>query len=177
MKIIETEIDGVKLLQRNSHYDIRGAFTKPFCKSEFLESRLETDFAEQYYSVSNRNVIRGMHFQIPPFEHSKLVYCVHGEVRDVLVDLRKGRNFGKSISCDLSHTNGLAVYIPSGVAHGFLSLTHGSILVYNVTSSYSSNHDRGILWNSFGFPWGTKDPIISKRDSTFEPLALFETPF
>lgn len=119
-----------------------------------------------------------MHFQVPPYENTKIVYAVSGKIMDVVLDIRKSSPaFGKYISVELSGETARAVYVPSGCAHGFLSLTDNAIVVYMQTSVYSAEHDKGILWNSFGMDWGVKDPVLSPRDHTFPTFEMFDTPF
>lgn len=160
------------------HSDRRGYFVKPFVMESFAIRGLEHDFAEQYYSSSRAQVTRGMHFQIPPHDHAKLVYCVHGTVLDVILDLRRGSpTFGQHTSVTLSANIGNAIFLPRGLAHGFCVLESPAILVYNVTSAYCAAADAGIRWDSFGMQWPWRDPIISARDAAFPPLEQFDTPF
>lgn len=158
--------------------DARGRFVKTFHEQAFTEKGLETNFAEEYYSVSHKNVIRGMHFQLPPMDHIKMVYCVAGEVLDVVVDLRVGSaTYGQHALFELSAEKANSIYIPKGMAHGFFSRTEQSIMMYKVGTIYSSLHDAGILWNSVNVPWPTIEPILSARDQGFPPLDKFVSPF
>lgn len=158
--------------------DARGRFVKPFQAHEFARLGLANAFHEQYYSHSHRGVIRGLHFQTPPHDHAKLVYCVAGEVLDVVVDIRKGSpTFGQVATFALSAAKGNAIYIPSGLAHGFCVVSEEATLVYNVTTAYEPAHDAGILWSSIELAWPVNQPILSDRDRRFPPLAGFETPF
>jgi len=137
-----------------------------------------SDFVEQYYSTSRRDVIRGMHFQLPPHDHAKLVYCAAGGVNDVLLDLRKeSGTYGWHVSVPLSADSGHAVYIARGVAHGFIATLEPALMIYNVTSEYAATHDTGVLWDSFGYDWGVARPIVSERDRGFPALAEFDSPF
>lgn len=158
--------------------DARGRFVKVFHDGAFRELGWETGFVEEYYSVSRRNVLRGMHFQRPPVDHAKLVYCVEGAVLDVALDLRRGSPaYGNSVAFDLSADRANMVYLPRGLAHGFLVVSERATLVYMVTSTHSPAHDDGVLWNSFGAPWPVADPILSERDRGFPPLSAFASPF
>jgi dTDP-4-dehydrorhamnose 3,5-epimerase len=178
MDFTELSITGCYIVRNSLHTDQRGRFFKPFVASAFLAQGLAIDFREQYYSSSGLNVLRGMHFQLPPHQHAKLVYCVAGKALDVLLDLRIGSStFGRYCSFELAEEQGQGVYIAPGVAHGFLSLSINTMLVYNVTSEYSSEHDCGISWNSFGFSWGIDNPVLSARDREFQGLAEFDSPF
>jgi dTDP-4-dehydrorhamnose 3,5-epimerase len=119
-----------------------------------------------------------MHFQIPPADHAKLVYCMSGAIHDVALDLRVGSpTYGEHEAYDLSAEYNNAVYLPSGMAHGFFVRSAPALVVYEVTSEHSPSHDTGILWNSFGASWPQSAPIISARDEGLTPLAQFESPF
>jgi len=178
MEIESTFIDGLKLIHLDKFEDERGTFLKVFNLDIFNEKRLETDFRESYFSISNKNVIRGMHFQIPPAEHTKLVYLNHGNVLDVILDIRRAsKTFGQYFTILLDSTNPIMMYIPIGCAHGFLSKEDNSIVSYIQSSVYDKDYDEGILWNSFGMEWGIESPIISKRDKSFIPFETFDTPF
>ncbi|HZG86173.1 dTDP-4-dehydrorhamnose 3,5-epimerase [Paenibacillus sp.] len=158
--------------------DQRGKFIKTFHSIAFSTLGLDFQSQEEYYSVSHKNVIRGLHFQIPPMDHKKIVYCVSGEVLDVVVDLRVGSpTYGQFQMFELNEAKANMIYIPSGLAHGFLTLSESAILLYKVTSVYSPEHDGGIHWNSIGIPWGVDRPIISDRDKSFPSLVDFESPF
>lgn len=178
MNIIKTSFEGLYLLETNNFQDERGSFQKMFNYDFFCKNGLETEFKEFYYSVSRKNVIRGMHFQLPPFDHVKLVYVSYGRVLDVVVDIRKhSATYGEHYSIELNAQKAQYLYIPRGFAHGFLSLEEGSVVNYAQTSCYSQKHDSGIAYNSIGFDWGIDSPIVSKRDSAFCRLDEFKTPF
>jgi dTDP-4-dehydrorhamnose 3,5-epimerase len=136
------------------------------------------DLKESYFSLSKKDVIRGMHFQTPPHQHAKVVFCPQGAILDVIIDLRKdSATFQQFYSQELSAENHKAYYIPEGFAHGFKSLTDDAITYYLVSSEYSQQHDTGILYNSFGFDWGVDNPVISERDSSFPALGEWESVF
>ena len=121
-----------------------------------------------------------MHFQIPPHDHAKVVYVVSGKILDVILDLRKeSSTYGQYFSVQLSAVDPSFLYIPSGMAHGFLSLEDNSKVLYMQTTTYSSECDKGILWNSFGVKWPllAQDAIISQRDLAHPPFADFTSPF
>lgn len=178
MEIEKTEFKDLYILHNRLMTDDRGLFLKLFNYDFFSENKLDTDFKEFYYSSSKKDVIRGMHFQTPPFHHTKLVYASHGRILDVVIDLRKSSaTYKKYFSIELNDKNGKYLYIPKGFAHGFLSLTENTIVNYAQTSCYSKEHDSGILSNSFGFDWGIENPIISQRDLKFEELNSFISPF
>jgi len=158
--------------------DIRGRFVKIFHEPSYAALGLETSFAEEYYSVSHDNVIRGLHFQVPPMDHVKVVYCLKGHALDVVLDLRVGSpTFGQFDIFELNSSNSSSIYIPKGMAHGFCALGDNTIMVYKVSTIYSPNHDAGILWNSVGIPWPTMGAVMSARDQGFPTLAQFRSPF
>jgi dTDP-4-dehydrorhamnose 3,5-epimerase len=158
--------------------DARGEFVKPFIETEYRDAGLCIQFAEEYYSRSVRNVLRGMHFQTPPYQFYKLVSCIYGCIRDVIVDLRRGSPcFGVCEVIDLESTEGKVLYLPPGIAHGFLVTSDTAIVSYKVTAAYAPENDTGVRWDSIGVDWGLKDPIVSTRDASFQKLREFETPF
>lgn len=178
MKLIETDFDGLYILQTIHFEDQRGEFQKLFNFDFFKENGLDTDFKEFYYSVNKKNVRRGMHFQLPPFDHTKVVYVSAGRILDVCVDIRKASStYGKCFSIELNSINGKYLYIPKGFAHGFLSLEDGSICNYAQTSVYNKECDSGIDQNSIDFIWPVENPIVSGRDLTFPTLNEFISPF
>lgn len=178
MNVIDTKIPGVYIIETNRFEDDRGIFVKTFNKEAFDEFNLNTNFTESFYSISNKDVIRGMHIQVPPKDHSKLVYVTKGSVIDVVLDIRKGSpTYGQFIETELSANNHRSVYMPPGCVHGFISLEDDTCMVYLQSSTYSKDHDTGIKYDSFGMKWPTSTPIISKRDLEFLPLEKFDSPF
>ncbi len=178
MKVVKNILNDCLLLDPGSFIDSRGSFTKFFSQAVFNELDLSLDIQEQFYTFSKKDVIRGMHFQTPPFDHNKLVTCIKGKVLDVVLDLRKeSSNYGKVESCVLDSTNESLIYIPKGFAHGFLSLEDDSCLMYSITTRYEPDNDVGILWNSIGFDWPCDKPIISKRDLEHIAFKDYSTPF
>lgn len=178
MKIISTKIPGCYEIFPVIHKDPRGVFVKTFHHQTFKEFGLNTVFREEYYSTSYKNVIRGLHFQLPPNDHIKLVYCTLGIVKDVVVDLRlNSPTYGNHVSINLSSEIGNMLYIPKGIAHGFCVLSKTSTLVYKTSAIYNSNMDTGIKWNSVKISWPNKNIIISERDKSFPTLKDFNSPF
>ena len=178
MKIITSEIPGCYEILNTIHTDSRGTFVKTFHSPTFKKFGLNTLFEEEYYSISFKNVIRGLHFQLPPHGHIKLVYCILGFVKDFVVDLRVGSpTYGKHLSINLSSKKGNMIYIPQGMAHGFCSLSKTSILVYKASTIHHPDKDSGIKWDSAGISWPNKVKIISKRDKSFIKLKDFKSPF
>jgi len=178
MEKIETGFEGLYLIQGKVFEDNRGLFLKTFNKSAFEELGLETDYKERYYSKSHKNVIRGMHFQIPPFAHVKIVNVIQGAVLDAVVDIRhKSPTFRKYFTVVLSENDGRFLYIPKGFAHGFKSLKDDTIVEYNQTTEYNNDCDCGIRWDSLGFDWELDNPVMSERDMSFPMLNDYLSPF
>ncbi len=178
MLVEDTEIPGCHVLQTRVLHDERGTFTKTFHAPMFEDATLRTDWVEEYFTLSAQGVVRGMHFQRPPADHAKMVFCLVGKVLDVVVDLRKGSPaFGRALGFELTADNGRGLYLPAGCAHGFLSLSGTSGMYYKVTSVYSPEHDAGIAWDSIDFDWPIADPLLSPRDRSHPALADFDTPF
>ena len=173
-----SKLAGCYELQPKVFQDARGCFVKIFHTPTFAAQGLETIFAEEYYSVSYKNVIRGMHFQLPPKDHVKMVYCVEGEVLDAVVDLRKGSpTYGSFDLFELSAAKANSIYIPKGMAHGFCVRSERAIMVYKVSTVYSRAHDAGVLWNSMEIPWPIAEPILSERDAAFPRFDEFVSSF
>lgn len=178
MDIEPTGIPGCYVLKAKVIHDDRGTFAKTFHTPRFAELGLRTDWQEEYFSTSNRGVVRGMHFQVPPADHAKMVFCLLGEVLDVVVDLRRGSPaYGRALGFTLSAENGRGLYLPTGCAHGFASMSESSGMYYKVTSVHSPEHDAGISWNSIDFEWAIDRPVLSDRDSRHPALASFDSPF
>jgi dTDP-4-dehydrorhamnose 3,5-epimerase len=178
IQIRPTSIPGCLELVPEVKPDARGRFFKTFHSDVFAEHGLETNFLEEYFSWSKAGVIRGMHFQTPPHEHTKIVSCLVGSVMDVVVDLRKDSvTFGQSVQITLSADQANMLYIPSGLAHGFGVLKGEALMHYKVSSLYAPENDAGIRWDSLGVDWGIKNPIVSERDSHLTKLDEFESSF
>jgi dTDP-4-dehydrorhamnose 3,5-epimerase len=178
MEFVATALPGVVELRPVVVRDWRGTFAKTFHRDLFAAHGLRTDFVEEYYSVSHARVLRGLHFQLPPHDHAKLVYCAEGSVLDVALDLRVGSpTFGEHVRRELDAVAGLCLYLPPGLAHGFYVLQAPAIMVYNQTSVYVHSHDAGVRWDSAGIAWPDADPVLSDRDRDFPALADFRSPF
>jgi len=178
MEFIHTTLQGCYQVRPFYAQDERGFFVKTFHTERFSAIGLPTEWQEEYYSSSRKGVIRGMHFQTPPHDHEKLVYCIQGRALDVVLDLRKDSpTFGRHFAVELDAACGHGVMIPKGMAHGFLALTDNVLMTYKVTSVYAPENDAGIRWDSFGFNWGVEQPTVSVRDSIHPIFANFDTPF
>jgi dTDP-4-dehydrorhamnose 3,5-epimerase len=178
IEIAPGNIEGVRILRPTARCDRRGRLVKILQEDVFSKHGIPTAYAEQYYSVSQNNVLRGLHFQTPPHDHHKLVTCIEGDVFDVVVDLRRGsRSYGQHQSFELNGANGDTVFIPTGCAHGFYVRSKSATMLYNVTALYVASHDTGIRWDSAGISWPSAQPAVSDRDAALPELAEFDTPF
>jgi len=178
MEIIATELAGLHVIRPRVFEDARGSFVKTFHAPAFQEAGLPFEPQEEFFSTSAKNVLRGMHFQLPPAAHAKLVYCVAGRVLDVVLDLRKSSpTFSRSHARELNDKNRELLFIPIGFAHGFLALEDGATMVYQTSTVHSPAQDAGIRWNSFRFDWPVKTPVLSERDRKFPALRDFPSPF
>ena len=172
------DLPGCYAVDVSSSEDARGRFVKVFHASSFAAHGLATDFAEEFYTVSRYGVLRGMHVQLPPHAHAKLVHCMSGTILDVLLDLRVGSpTFGQHRAFELTGARPRALYIAPGVAHGFHTVSEEATVLYNVTSVHAPASDAGVRWDSFGMTWPSASPILSVRDRALPGLAEFASPF
>ena len=163
--------------------DARGSFTKTHAASALAALGVSFTLAEAFHSVSRRDVVRGMHFQVPPHDHDKIVQCLHGSAIDVLLDLRPGPGYGRTVSVPLRAGEPAVVVVPRGVAHGFRSLEDGTVMAYLVSTEHSPAHDAGIRWDRIGGDWGDLGPagadgvVLSDRDRAHPAFSDVVTPF
>jgi dTDP-4-dehydrorhamnose 3,5-epimerase len=178
IQVLETKIHGCYELRPTVINDQRGFFAKIFHRPLWEELGLCTHFEEEYVTRSLPGTLRGLHFQVPPMHHHKVVLCLRGRAWDVAVDLRRDSpTFGEHISVNLSCTMANALYLPAGLAHGFCVTGAEALLYYKLSSVYSPAHDGGIRWDSAGIPWPISDPVLSERDMKLGSLDDFNTPF
>ncbi len=178
IKFSPTNIEGVFEIDFFNIRDERGGFVKTFHTGKLAEAGLETEFKESFYSTNNKDVIRGMHFQTPPHDHAKIVYCTSGSLVDVILDIRKkSPTYGQFTTVELSGTNAKGVYLPTGTAHGFCVKEDNTCMVYLTSTVHSPTNDGGIVFNSFGYTWPTETGIHSERDLLFPTLENFKSPF
>lgn len=172
MEIVKTSLEGVYIIENKLFLDDRGIFIKTYHDGFLKKNGLAFEVKESFYSVSKRNVLRGMHFQSPPYSHKKHVFVTHGKIMDVVVDIRRNSpSFGYYNAVILSSDNAKSIFIDDGYAHGFLTLSKTATVHYNTTTVHQPNYDKGVLWNSFGFNWGLEnEPILSERDKTHPDL-------
>ena len=182
MEIQETKIPGVVIIKPRIFNDARGYFFESYNKKEFDEKVRPVDFVQDNESMSSYGVMRGLHFQLPPFTQAKLVRCVRGAVLDVAVDIRKGSpTYGQHVAVELSEDNHLQFFIPRGFAHGFAVLSETAVFQYKCDNYYAPQADGGIAITdgSLGIDWRI-DPakaILSEKDTRHPLLADFDSPF
>ena len=168
MNVIATEIPDVKIFEPKVFGDERGFFFESFNHKMFEQViGRKLNFVQDNHSKSIKNVLRGLHYQLPPMAQGKLVRVVQGEVFDVAVDIRKSSaTFGKWVGVNLSAENKRQLWIPEGFAHGFLTLSETAEFLYKTTNYYSPEHDRSIIWNDsdIGIAWPTVDVVVSLKD-------------
>lgn len=177
MQIIETEIPEVKVLVPKKFGDERGFFSETYSKRLFDEAGIAADFVQDNHSMSaERDVLRGLHYQLAPFAQAKLVRVVRGAVLDVAVDVRRqSPTFGQHVRVVLSADNWKQIFVPVGFAHGMISLEPNTEVLYKVTAYYAPDHERGLLWSDpqLAIDWGLsgKTPTLSGRDAKNPTLA------
>lgn len=182
MNVIKTSIDGVLIIEPRIFEDSRGYFFESFSQREFDEKVRPIVFVQDNESKSSYGVMRGLHFQYPPFTQSKLVRCVKGSVLDVAVDIRQGSpTYGQHVAVELTEDNHRQFFIPKGFAHGFAVLSETAVFQYKCDELYHPEVDRGIsiLDDSLGIDWliPTEKAILSEKDTKHPLLKDFESPF
>ncbi len=177
---IESLLPGLFLIKPKVFEDHRGHFFESFREDVLAQNGVETKFIQDNQSLSQKGILRGLHFQAPPFAQGKLVRVIQGAVLDVAVDIRKNSpTFGQHVAIELSESNFLMMYIPVGFAHGFLTLQDNTIFTYKCTDYYHPEVEGGILWNSpdLNIPWKIETPILSAKDEKLPTFKSFNSPF
>jgi dTDP-4-dehydrorhamnose 3,5-epimerase len=181
MKITETKLSGVVLIEPDVFGDHRGFFMESYNKKRFADHGIDIDFVQDNHSLSvPAGTLRGLHYQLDPKAQSKLVRVISGAIYDVVVDIRKNSpTFGQWIGVILSEGNKRQLLVPKGFAHGFCTIGDSTQVMYKVDEYYSPENDRGILWNDpdLGIDWPTADPILSDKDSQHPRLKDAEINF
>jgi len=175
MDLIRTDFSGVLLYTPQVFEDSRGSFMESY-RSEWFTG---VKFIQDNEAISKKGVIRGLHFQRPPFAQSKLIRVIEGRILDVIVDLRKtSETFGKVFSIELSAENKMQLLVPKGFAHGYATLTDSATVLYKVDQYYNKNYDTGIhpLSSGLSIDWGVK-PILSEKDQNLLDYSDFKSPF
>ncbi len=180
MTIKETFIKDLLILEPKVFGDHRGYFFESFRKDLLESNGIRYDFVQDNQSKSKKGILRGLHFQKPPFEQGKLVQVIKGAVLDIAVDIRANSpTYGKHFKIELNEDNKTMFWIPPGFAHGFMTLEDDTIFAYKCTNYYNHESEGAILWNSpqLEIDWGNVSPVLSEKDEHAEPFASFETPF
>ena len=180
MKINKTFIEDLLIIEPQLFKDDRGFFYESYNKKN-LDKIIKIAFVQDNESKSNKGVVRGLHFQLPPFEQTKLVRCVSGKILDVAVDLRtNSKTYGKFFSIELSSKNNKQLFIPKGFAHGFQVLSEIAIVSYKVDNYYNPDSDSGLIWNDkdLSIDWNLDlKPILSKKDLKLISFKELKSPF
>lgn len=181
MNIISLAIPDIKLIKLDVFHDNRGAFTVHWHDEKFQDAVDGYLFRQDSFVTSKKNVVRGLHYQLPPYDQGKLVRCLQGAIQDVVVDIRKtSPTFGKWIDVILSAENNQALWIPPGFAHGYAALSDSNHVFYKCTDLHAPSHERSLLWNDpdLKISWNVdKNPLVSEKDIKGIPFSeadLFE---
>ncbi len=168
----ETHLPGAYVVEIKKIKDERGFFARTWDKDEFSKMELDSEFVQSSISANNKKgTLRGMHYQIEPYEESKIVTCAKGKIFDVIIDLRKNsKTFKKWISIELSSSNHKILYIPKGFAHGFQTLEDNTEVHYDITQAHRPEYARGLRWNdpTFNIKWPSEVTTISNKDQGFD---------
>ncbi len=183
MEVKKTDIEGVLIVEPKVWGDDRGYFFESFNAREFAEKTgLKITFVQDNESKSRYGVLRGLHFQLPPYTQSKLVRCVKGRVLDIAVDIRKGSpTYGKWVSCELTEDNHRQFFVPKGMAHGFCVLSEEAVFQYKCDDFYHPEAEGGIAWDdpdiAVQWPIPAEDISLSERDEHHPSFKEFDSPF
>ena len=180
MEIVKTTLEGVLLIKPRVFEDARGYFFESYNRQNFLAAGLDLDFVQDNQSLSQKGVLRGLHFQNPPHAQGKLVMVITGAVLDVAVDIRKNSpTYGKWFGQELTETNKYMLYIPPGFAHGFATLENNTTFVYKCTNYYNKPSEGCLLWNDpdLGIEWKLTEPVLSEKDLLGIRLKDLKSPF
>ena len=179
MNIIETKIEGVYIIKPKIFKDERGYFFESFNQKE-INKKTNVRFVQDNQSLSSKDILRGLHFQKPPFAQDKLVSVIKGSVLDVVVDIRiNSKTYGKYIFEELNEDNHHQLFIPIGMAHGFLSLENHTIFSYKCSNFYNKESEGAIKWNDpdLNIKWPVSNPILSEKDENAKKFSSFVSPF
>ena len=180
MEVIETKIKDLLIIKPKVFTDPRGYFFESYNADSFKQHGIMASFVQDNQSLSSAGVLRGLHFQAPPFDQGKLVRVITGAVLDVAVDIRKkSPSYGQHISIELTEENKTMFFIPPGFAHGFLTLRDNTIFSYKCTNVYNKASEGCVLWNDsdLNINWNISNPILSEKDLTGTVFKDFNSPF
>lgn len=181
MEFIKTKFDGAWLIKPKVFEDSRGFFLESYSRKTFTEKGIDADFVQDNHSLSvQKGVLRGLHFQNPPFTQAKLVRATKGAVFDVIVDIRKNSaTYGQWEGYELTEKNFLMLYVPKGFLHGFCTLEDNTEFQYKCDNFYTPDSEGGVIWNdpTLKINWPVKDPILSEKDKLHPQFKDFNSPF
>jgi dTDP-4-dehydrorhamnose 3,5-epimerase len=180
MQIIKKSIEGLLIIKPNIFGDDRGHFFESWSKQAYENIGLDLNFVQDNQSLSQKGVLRGLHFQNPPFAQGKLVRVIKGSVIDVAVDIRKeSLTYGQYLAIKLSEENKKVVWIPPGFAHGFIALENDTIFTYKCTGIYNKDSEEALAWNDIdlNIDWGVESPLVSEKDMLAGSFKDFKSQF
>lgn len=180
MEIIKTPIEGLLVIKPKIFGDDRGYFFESWSRESFAKNGLDLDFVQDNQSLSSKGVLRGLHFQNPPFSQGKLVRVIKGSVLDIAVDIRKeSATYGQHFSIELNEENKTIFWIPPGFAHGFVTLEDDTIFTYRCTGFYNAASEGALLWSDadLNIDWGAINPLVSDKDLVAGSFENFESQF
>lgn len=180
MEVIKTPLEGLLVIEPKVFKDHRGYFYESYNAEAFKQAGIEAVFVQDNQSLSQKGILRGLHFQAPPHAQGKLVRVIKGAVLDVVVDIRKNSpTYGQHFSIELTEDNFKMFWIPPGFAHGFVTLEDHTIFSYKCTDVYNKAAEGGLLWNDpeLGINWGIEQPVLSEKDTLNPQLKNFNSPF
>jgi len=180
MEIIKPRIDGLLVINPKIFGDDRGYFFESWNEESFVKNGLDLDFVQDNQSLSSKGVLRGLHFQNPPFAQGKLVRVIKGAVLDIVVDIRKeSATYGQHFSIELNEENKTIFWIPPGFAHGFITLEDDTIVTYKCTGVYNSASEEALLWSDkdLNIDWGAIKPLVSDKDLVAGSFRNFKSQF
>ena len=180
MEVIKTPMEGLLVIKPKIFRDDRGYFFESWSERSFSECGLDLNFVQDNQSLSSKGVLRGLHFQNPPFVQGKLVRVIKGAVIDVVVDIRKeSSTYGQYFSIELNEENKTIFWIPPGFAHGFITLEDDTVFTYKCTGVYNSASEEALLWsdNDLNIDWGVINPLVSDKDLVAGSFKNFKSQF
>ena len=180
MEIIKTSVEGLLLIQPKVFGDDRGHFFESWSRESFAKNGLDLDFVQDNQSLSSKGVLRGLHFQNPPYAQGKLVRVIKGAVLDVAVDIRKNSpTYGQHITVELTEKNKTIFWIPPGFAHGFVTLEDDTIFTYKCTGVYNKESEGALLWSDkdLNIDWAVESPLVSDKDLIAGSFTNFKSKF
>jgi dTDP-4-dehydrorhamnose 3,5-epimerase len=174
VRVIQTKINGLLILELDSAADHRGSLARTYSRESFVELGLDPHIEHgNAVWTAQEATLRGLHYQVPPAAERKVVHCVAGAIYDVVVDIRSGSStYGDHVAIELRGGEPRSLWVPEGCAHGYQTLTDNTCVYYFMSSGYDPEHERGISWNdpAFGIEWPLPNPILSDRDRSHPPF-------